>query len=58
MRVADVQLTFPAILTALLIDGVALAMFKDYRLEAANSGSWSSRSASPSGCSMRARCAA
>jgi peptide/nickel transport system permease protein len=27
MRVADVQLTFPAILTALLIDGVAIAIF-------------------------------
>lgn len=33
MRVADVQLTFPAILIALLIDGVALAIFKNYRLE-------------------------
>jgi peptide/nickel transport system permease protein len=33
MRVADVQLTFPAILIALLVDGVALALFKDYRLE-------------------------
>jgi peptide/nickel transport system permease protein len=33
MRVADVQLTFPAILTALLIDGVALAIFKSYRME-------------------------
>src|SRR5262245_7025693 len=33
MRVADVQLTFPAILTALLIDGVALAIFKSYRFE-------------------------
>ena len=33
MRVADVQLTFPAILTALLIDGVALAIFKRYTLE-------------------------
>jgi peptide/nickel transport system permease protein len=33
MRLADVQLTFPAILTALLIDGVALAIFKNYRLE-------------------------
>jgi peptide/nickel transport system permease protein len=28
MRVADVQLTFPAILTALLVDGVASVMFK------------------------------
>jgi peptide/nickel transport system permease protein len=35
MRIADVQLTFPAILTALLIDGVMLAVFKTYRLEAA-----------------------
>ncbi|HEY1247327.1 MAG TPA: ABC transporter permease [Hyphomicrobiaceae bacterium] len=35
MRIADVQLTFPAILTALLIDGVMLAVFKSYRLEAA-----------------------
>jgi peptide/nickel transport system permease protein len=33
MRIADVQLTFPAILTALLIDGVALAIFKSYRIE-------------------------
>jgi peptide/nickel transport system permease protein len=33
MRVADVQLTFPAILTALLIDGVALAVFKRYTFE-------------------------
>jgi peptide/nickel transport system permease protein len=33
MRVADVQLTFPAILIALLIDGVALAVFRSYRLE-------------------------
>jgi peptide/nickel transport system permease protein len=33
MRIADVQLTFPAILTALLIDGVALAIFRSYRLE-------------------------
>jgi peptide/nickel transport system permease protein len=33
MRIADVQLTFPAILTALLIDGVALAVFKSYHFE-------------------------
>ena len=33
MRTADVQLTFPAILTALLIDGVALALLRSYRLE-------------------------
>ena len=33
MRIADVQLTFPAILTALLIDGVALAIFHSYRME-------------------------
>jgi peptide/nickel transport system permease protein len=33
MRAADVQLTFPAMLTALLIDGAALAMFSSYRLE-------------------------
>jgi peptide/nickel transport system permease protein len=33
MRIADVQLTFPAILTALLIDGVMLAIFRNYRLE-------------------------
>jgi peptide/nickel transport system permease protein len=33
MRLADVQLTFPAILTALLIDGIALAVFKTYSLE-------------------------
>jgi peptide/nickel transport system permease protein len=33
MRIADVQLTFPAILTALLIDGVAMAVFKSYHFE-------------------------
>jgi peptide/nickel transport system permease protein len=33
MRIADVQLTFPAILTALLIDGVALAIFKNHPME-------------------------
>jgi peptide/nickel transport system permease protein len=33
MRIADVQLTFPAILTALLIDGVALAIFRNYRID-------------------------
>jgi peptide/nickel transport system permease protein len=33
MRVADVQLTFPAILTALLIDGVLGAIFKSYKIE-------------------------
>ena len=30
MRIADVQLTFPAILTALLVDGVASVMFKNH----------------------------
>lgn len=33
MRIADVQLTFPAILTALLIDGVMSAIFKNYRID-------------------------
>jgi peptide/nickel transport system permease protein len=33
MRIADVQLTFPAILTALLIDGVMLAAFRNSSLE-------------------------
>lgn len=33
MRIADVQLTFPAILTALLVDGVALAIFKNHTIE-------------------------
>jgi peptide/nickel transport system permease protein len=33
MRIADVQLTFPAILTALLIDGVALTIFRSQRME-------------------------
>ena len=33
MRIADVQLTFPAILTALLIDGVALAVMGNHRSE-------------------------
>jgi peptide/nickel transport system permease protein len=35
MRVADVQLTFPAILIALLLDGVAQALLKGSRNEAA-----------------------
>ncbi len=34
MRIADVQLTFPAILTALLIDGIIVAVFKSYKIEA------------------------
>jgi peptide/nickel transport system permease protein len=33
MRIADVQLTFPAILTALLIDGVALAILKNNTID-------------------------
>jgi peptide/nickel transport system permease protein len=33
MRIADVQLTFPAILTALLIDGVALAILKNHTMD-------------------------
>ena len=33
MRIADVQLTFPAILTALLIDGVALAILKNHTID-------------------------
>jgi peptide/nickel transport system permease protein len=33
MRIADVQLTFPAILTALLIDGVVTALFKNYKID-------------------------
>jgi peptide/nickel transport system permease protein len=33
MRVADVQLTFPPILTALLIDGAALAIFGHHAIE-------------------------
>jgi peptide/nickel transport system permease protein len=35
MRIADVQLTFPAILMALLIDGAALAIFKGSAREGA-----------------------
>jgi peptide/nickel transport system permease protein len=34
MRIADVQLTFPAILTALLIDGVVLAILKHHTIDA------------------------
>ena len=34
MRIADVQLTFPAILTALLIDGVFLAILKHHTVDA------------------------
>ena len=38
MRIADVQLTFPAILTALLIDGMAIAIFKNYRMDGGRFG--------------------
>jgi peptide/nickel transport system permease protein len=34
MRIADVQLTFPAILTALLIDGVVLAILRHHTIDA------------------------
>jgi peptide/nickel transport system permease protein len=34
MRIADVKLTFPAILVALLIDGVVGAVFKNYKIDA------------------------
>ncbi len=45
MRIADVQLTFPAILIALLIDGVAKSLFGN-RLDAVVPwGFWYSRSA-------------
>jgi peptide/nickel transport system permease protein len=33
MRIADVKLTFPAILVALLIDGIVGAVFKNYKIE-------------------------
>jgi peptide/nickel transport system permease protein len=34
MRIADVKLTFPAILVALLIDGIVGAVFKNYKIDA------------------------
>ncbi len=34
MRIADVKLTFPAILVALLIDGVVGTVFKNYKIDA------------------------
>ena len=34
MRIADVKLTFPAILVALLIDGVVGTIFKNYKIDA------------------------
>ena len=59
MRIADVQLTFPAILTALLIDGVALAVFGQPPLRGRRVlGPGASRSGCPSGCSTPAPCAA
>ena len=59
MRVADVQLTFPAILIALLIDGVVKSVLGN-QLDAArrSSACSSSRSASASGCSTPGPCAA
>ena len=57
MRIADVQLTFPAILIALLIDGTARALFGEYRNETLDSGCWYCRSGCRSGCNMREPCA-
>ena len=37
MRIADVKLTFPAILVALLIDGVVGTIFKNYKIDAGKS---------------------
>jgi peptide/nickel transport system permease protein len=34
MRIADVKLTFPAILVALLIDGIIGSVFKNYKIDA------------------------
>ena len=59
MRVADVQLSFPAILIALLIDGVARAVLpRDVarRRRALRAGPRDR--ARPTGCNTRARCAA
>ena len=58
MRVADVQLSFPAILIALLIDGVARVALPRERTTGSRSSCWCSPSACPTGSSTRARCAA
>ena len=58
MRVADVQLTFPAILVALLIDGVARGSSRCSATTRSPCSSSSSPSASAAGCSTRAPCAA
>ena len=58
MRVADVQLSFPAILIALLIDGVARAAVPRELHEVIAFRCWSARSRLPAGRSTPARCAA
>ena len=60
MRIADVQLTFPAILIALLIDGVARAHRRPagLRRTIVLLGAGALHRADASGCSTPARCAA
>ena len=58
MRLADVQLSFPAILIALLIDGVARVALPRGCTPTSRCTCWCWRSASRAGCSTRARCAA
>ena len=58
MRVADVQLSFPAILIALLIDGVAAWRCRATRTTSSRCTCWCSPSACRTGCSTRAPSAA
>ena len=59
MRVADVQLSFPAILIALLIDGVARAVLpRDSHDQLARLRAGRSPSPPRAGCATRAPCAA
>lgn len=56
MRIAEVQLTFPAILIALLVDGVAVRCSETSTGSGSPSGSWFSPSRSRSGSSSPVPC--
>jgi len=58
MRVADIQLSFPAILIALLVDGVARVALPGIRTTLSRFRCLSCRSEFRGGCNMRVRCVA
>ncbi len=58
MRIADVQLSFPTILIALTIDGLARAFLSARGTRRPRSACWCWRSVCPNGRCSRGRCAA